>query len=754
MRYNDYKFDLAVALRMGSVTIYDSRAPSSFRQLSVLDPAAIGKAMREAAFPRLPFVDLPTPAATGSNLPAGPGLAEAAGASSVGNLYRTAALVTAISDGYEARFLGTSPTADFFGPSEYIAFHPMLSSRHPYGSLENPPKPEHTLLIAPWQDPEMLGQAVLNVFAMAGPPVNKGMLSVFDPPTPKRRTVLHRAATGEPGEDLPARKPRNVNPVDTAGVTPLMLVAKAGEQETAFRLLDWGADQDLRDRLGLSALHHAAAGGHAAVIGVLMESGADPDQPDHYGRTPLHLAAARGHAPAVARLLAGRASPNAQDRLYSSTPLHLAVRGNHRTLLPLLTGAGADIDSANEAGRTALHVAAAYGYRQLVRDLIATGADVNRQDQRGEAPLHRSTFYQHLECVATLLEAGADPGTSDYQGTTPLHVAARMNRGRAIHLLLNAGADVGAINQEGLTSLDLAMVNLHEVVNRWQSHLEGTVGTGWEHNSEAVEILLEHGANLDPLRIPVGDRHVLWPHLTPSDLLLPTGDIDYAKLPGLPESMKKRLPKKDRWNHSPLNTVVTLNSLLHDAVNKGMPQLVKTLLKYGASPDTAVRINFPPLHLAAGTGNRELVDILLQYGADLETPWTNAPDGRYDPLRNNWERLKREFPHLEYDKRMGRVFGNMGTALDEATNRGQVEMVRHLLEWGAVPLPDLTRIPRNWGIPHDTYMEIMNRGLSHLAPEVPDTYERLLLRHLFFYNAPSELLEAMTEVFRDFGLIP
>lgn len=754
MRYDDYKFDLAVVLRMGLVTIYDSRAPSSFKQLPVLDPAAIGKAMLETAFPRLPFVDLPTPAATGSNLPARPGLAEAAGASSVGNLDRTAVLVTAISDGYEARFLGTSPTADFFGPSDYIAFHPMLSSRHPYGSLQNPPRPEHTLLIAPWRDPEMLGQAVLNIFAMAGPPVNKGMVSVFDPPAPKRRTALHRFASGGPEEDLPARKPRNVNPVDTAGVTPLMLAAKAGKREAASRLLDWGADLDSRDRLGLSALHHAATGGHAAVIGVLLEAGADPDQVDHYGCTPVHLAAGRGHGAAVTRLLVGRASPNAQDRLYSSTPLHLAVRDNHRALLPLLTGAGADIDVVNEAGRTALHVAAAYGYPELVRELIAAGSDVNRQDQRGESPLHRSTFYQHLECVAALLEAGADPGAADHQGNAPLHVAARMNRDRAIHLLLDAGADIDAINEEGLTPLDLSMFNVHEVVNRWQSHLEGTIGTGWEHNSEAVEILLEHGANLDPLRIPVGDRHVLWPHLTPTDLLLPTGDIDYAKLPGLPESMKKQLPKKDRWNHSPLNYVVTRNSLLHDAVNKEMPQLVEILLKHDASPDTAVRNYFPPLHLAAGLGNRELVDILLQYGADLETPWTNAPDGRCDPLRNAWQRLKREFPHLEYDNRMGRVFGNMGTALDEATNRGQVEMVRHLLERGAVPLPDLTRIPRNWGIPRDTYMEMMNRGLSHLAPEIPDTYERLLLRHLLFDNAPSELLEAMTEVFRDFGLIP
>lgn len=212
--------------------------------------------------------------------------------------------------------------------------------------------------------------------------------------------------------------------------------------------------------------------------------------------------------------------------------------------------------------------------------------------------------------MAALLEAGADPGAPDYQGNTPLHVAARMNRVRAVRLLLDAGADAEAANEEGLTPLDLAIINVHNVVNSFQGHLEGVIGTAYEHNSEAVETLLEHGASLDPLRIPAGDRHALWPHLTPVDCLQSTGDIDYAKLPGLPDSMKSRLPQKDNSGNSPLNVVVTWNSLLHDAVIKETPHLVETLLKQGAAPATAVRLNFPPLHLAAVRGNRELVDLL------------------------------------------------------------------------------------------------------------------------------------------------
>ncbi len=561
------------------------------------------------------------------------------------------------SDGYVAEFSAHWPGEDGYGHG--LSFR-ELSSRRPYGFFTDMTTGEVTepgaslyhpelladsslwqklYIPAPWRDREMLGQAVLNALKYSDNPYRKWMTSFFDPTKPKGRVKLHRAAMDGDVDAYPKtnRTGKSYDIADSHGKTPLIFAAANGHGDVIERLLLLGADVNLGDSDGRSPLHHAAANGHTQTLGTLMQAGAHVNQLDEIGRTPLNLAAKNGSIDCARALLDAGAIVGTHDWEFSSTPLHLAARGNHTDVARILIQNGADIDETNEEGRTPLHVSSAYGHQEVMTLLLDAGAKVNYLDDIGESPLSSAVFFQHLDCMRLLIDRGANVNLAGYRGYTPLHVAAYLNRENAVSMLVGVGSDFEAKDDEGLSPLDLALV---------QSQKDGMY-----RNSEAIERFLEAGSSVDPMRIPVQDRHAHWPQFTSPHMVESNGY--YLISSAIPDALSA--PNQEILNPR--------RSLLCDVIAKRMNSLLIRLLELGIGE--SVDSKWFALEDAVVGSNSEAIRTLVEYGADLNYPGNSRSD-------DNW--------YLRYDDTNFRP-----NIIDIAIGGGQPELVRLLLELGAAP---------------------------------------------------------------------
>lgn len=154
--------------------------------------------------------------------------------------------------------------------------------------------------------------------------------------------------------------------VGCAGETPLMMQLRFGTLEGARFLLENGAEPnrgglkhtpsasmaeglellvrhgwDINERVdGRTLLHHDANHGHGKRVLSLLNLGADPNLRDGEGRTALHLICARGTgAETIRALVEAGADPDARDH-GGRTPLDCAASARGRTAFHALAELG------------------------------------------------------------------------------------------------------------------------------------------------------------------------------------------------------------------------------------------------------------------------------------------------------------------------------------------------------------------------------------------------------------------------------
>jgi ankyrin repeat protein len=171
------------------------------------------------------------------------------------------------------------------------------------------------------------------------------------------------------------------------------------------------------------------------VVNVLLARGADPNVKDNRGYTALSHAIEAMYEDVVDALLTRPdLDPNARG-LNGRPALMAYVWRDNKDRVEKLLAHGADVNGLDADNDTALHGAAQTGNVEIIRLLLDKGANPNAKNKQGGTPLMWAAVYGNEEAARLLLSRGADALVKDNDGITALEWAARNKRDKIVHLL-------------------------------------------------------------------------------------------------------------------------------------------------------------------------------------------------------------------------------------------------------------------------------------------------------------------------------
>ena len=252
----------------------------------------------------------------------------------------------------------------------------------------------------------------------------------------------------------------------------------------------WSLPSEFDDFLPIwrTPLIVALTNGHNDAFTFLIDKGADVNLQDHVGYTALHQAVERRNFDAVSCLVHNGADVNLFTSINKHTPLMSACQFHNMDAINVLLNKGADVNLQDRDGKSALHFACSDICYWLIQNL----ADVNMCDNHNCTPLMQASSKSDVKKVAMLVENQAKVDLQDMNGNTALHHA--MHNSYHSHeytpeiccALLTAKVSIHLCNSQGWTPLLLASENcIKSAVEILIKHPEVTK----EQRANALELL-------------------------------------------------------------------------------------------------------------------------------------------------------------------------------------------------------------------------------------------------------------------------
>jgi len=412
-------------------------------------------------------------------------------------------------------------------------------------------------------------------------------------------------------------------------------LAKQQDRVAVRTLIASGADVNVAQGDGATALHWAAHWDDAEMAGLLLRAGAHINAANDFGVTPLLLASANGRPAMIAMLLEAGADAN-HAAANGEAPLMTAARTGSLEAVDALLGRGAEVNYRTPAtGQSALMWAIAERQSTVASRLVERGADIHARSTGGYTPLLFAARVGDLESAKMLVAAGADINDKTPDQTSALVVAVVRGHTALAIDLLERGADANA-GAPGYTAL-------HWASGSWETELTGPNGidtqgieewsslAGVPHDKLAlIRALLAHGADVNArlakappragyTQLPVEHRVVgvnPYPGATPFLLAAMAADVEVMRV--LAENgADPRLASTD--GTTPLMVAAGLGRYLAESrvTEDRALATVKLALELGGEINAVNDSGNAALHGAAHTKANTIIKFLAGNGADI-----------------------------------------------------------------------------------------------------------------------------------------
>jgi len=252
----------------------------------------------------------------------------------------------------------------------------------------------------------------------------------------------------------------DVNVQNSKGFTALMMACQYGKEAMVRLLVDHGADIHMLNLHQHSALMYACEEEHVEICRYLIEKGADVNGKDGKDSTILMNAARSGNKELV-NLLFQQPNLHYNEKNYNgwNALMYGCFAGSSPDILQGLIDRGEALEDPDVNGFTSLMVACLNGKKKVVEFLMEKGVDVNKKNKSGATALMVVSQNGHRDIVKLLLDHGARIDECDHLGNTALMYATLNKQKWIADDLVQEGANINARNLQGDSPLLMACRN-------------------------------------------------------------------------------------------------------------------------------------------------------------------------------------------------------------------------------------------------------------------------------------------------------